>query len=239
MSLIKCPECGKDISDTAPSCPHCGFQLNIKKETVNNIPITESKQKPKKRGLGCLIAIIIFAMFSVFIGFVAINSEPMKEASRGFDKTAAGKFDEDVWGVLLQVVKAHNGLVDAMNVYTAGNTTELDFYNYCKEVSKYADKAYDAFPSNKNKDAKEYVDACKNYTLYLKKTADSLITYVDAKDTGNLSIVQENLNNTQQAATIAVQSRGAFLTAFDYSQEEVEKLANEASAAIEETAAQK
>ncbi len=27
MALIKCPECGKDVSDTAPSCIHCGFSL--------------------------------------------------------------------------------------------------------------------------------------------------------------------------------------------------------------------
>lgn len=27
MALIKCPECGKDVSDTAPSCIYCGFSL--------------------------------------------------------------------------------------------------------------------------------------------------------------------------------------------------------------------
>ncbi len=26
MALEQCPECGKDISTTAESCPHCGFQ---------------------------------------------------------------------------------------------------------------------------------------------------------------------------------------------------------------------
>lgn len=25
--LIKCPECGKDISDQASSCPHCGYPI--------------------------------------------------------------------------------------------------------------------------------------------------------------------------------------------------------------------
>mgnify|MGYP002082164609 CR=1 FL=1 len=25
MALIKCPECGKEISDKAPVCIHCGF----------------------------------------------------------------------------------------------------------------------------------------------------------------------------------------------------------------------
>lgn len=27
MALILCPECGKQISETTPSCPHCGYQL--------------------------------------------------------------------------------------------------------------------------------------------------------------------------------------------------------------------
>lgn len=32
MALIKCPECGKEISDLAVSCPNCGFPLeNLKK----------------------------------------------------------------------------------------------------------------------------------------------------------------------------------------------------------------
>lgn len=31
MALIKCPECGKEVSDAAVSCPNCGF--SIKGET--------------------------------------------------------------------------------------------------------------------------------------------------------------------------------------------------------------
>ena len=27
MSLIKCPECGNDISDQAASCPQCGYPI--------------------------------------------------------------------------------------------------------------------------------------------------------------------------------------------------------------------
>ena len=27
MALIKCPECGNDISDTCDFCIHCGFKL--------------------------------------------------------------------------------------------------------------------------------------------------------------------------------------------------------------------
>lgn len=31
MALIKCPECGKEVSETATVCPNCGF--SIKKQT--------------------------------------------------------------------------------------------------------------------------------------------------------------------------------------------------------------
>ncbi len=39
MALIKCPECGKEISDKAPACIHCGFPLEsvTSKENENCI----------------------------------------------------------------------------------------------------------------------------------------------------------------------------------------------------------
>lgn len=27
MALIKCPECGKETSDSAKVCPNCGFRI--------------------------------------------------------------------------------------------------------------------------------------------------------------------------------------------------------------------
>lgn len=34
MALIKCPECGKDVSDTAKMCPHCGYKIKIRKSIL-------------------------------------------------------------------------------------------------------------------------------------------------------------------------------------------------------------
>ena len=38
MSLIKCPECGQEVSSKAPTCPHCGVRIeaNIKRCPVCN-----------------------------------------------------------------------------------------------------------------------------------------------------------------------------------------------------------
>lgn len=35
MALIKCPECQKEVSDTAETCPHCGYRLKpAKRQTT-------------------------------------------------------------------------------------------------------------------------------------------------------------------------------------------------------------
>ncbi len=46
MALISCPECGKQISDKAAVCIHCGYALNEEKMKALNIKgteVTESK----------------------------------------------------------------------------------------------------------------------------------------------------------------------------------------------------
>ena len=55
MALIKCPECGKDVSDKAVRCPHCGMPLNeihsVTQESTNNDVgrNAELSQSQKKR----------------------------------------------------------------------------------------------------------------------------------------------------------------------------------------------
>ncbi len=44
MALIKCPECGKDVSTAANSCPHCGYPL--KKGNKPKAKTTSSFQNP-------------------------------------------------------------------------------------------------------------------------------------------------------------------------------------------------
>ena len=43
MALIKCPECGKEISNSAKSCPHCGYPLD-KEQPVKQEVVDETKQ---------------------------------------------------------------------------------------------------------------------------------------------------------------------------------------------------
>ena len=37
MALIKCPECGKEISDKANACVHCGYPLDTLERLMEKV----------------------------------------------------------------------------------------------------------------------------------------------------------------------------------------------------------
>lgn len=55
MSLIQCPECKKEISDKALTCPNCGYTLK------------PQQVKETKKNIGCLTRLVIY-----FFGFIII-----------------------------------------------------------------------------------------------------------------------------------------------------------------------
>lgn len=74
MALIKCKECGKEISGTAESCPHCGYR------TAHGRSVTESKT--------LLIQWVICAIL-MFVGLVLVlgNFSPLMELYNEWDNS--------------------------------------------------------------------------------------------------------------------------------------------------------
>ncbi len=73
MALIKCPECGKEISDKASNCPNCGNPIAEKQnEATVQTPKVEVKAKEgcflQTLNAGCMvIAGIIFIIFLIIL----------------------------------------------------------------------------------------------------------------------------------------------------------------------------
>ena len=65
MALIKCPECGKSISDQAISCPECGHPINQK-------PLKKIISK-KTLWIGCAIAFVCIIVGSII--FINISNK--------------------------------------------------------------------------------------------------------------------------------------------------------------------
>lgn len=104
MALIKCKDCGKEISDTRDACIHCGCPINntAKKENINNVYIWLVACTP-------LFSLFIFWIFSYitksyWVGFVVaiifvniqilfiVNDYKMLN-SNGVDTKPLGKFN--------------------------------------------------------------------------------------------------------------------------------------------------
>lgn len=74
MALIKCSECGKEISDKATACPNCGNPIT--QVNKNLVQIDTAPQKRKKYRVGFLISVPIFLIggtLSIIWGFSAIS----------------------------------------------------------------------------------------------------------------------------------------------------------------------
>lgn len=44
MALIKCPKCGKEMSDRAASCPHCGITMEEIKAAMQETALNDARE---------------------------------------------------------------------------------------------------------------------------------------------------------------------------------------------------
>lgn len=96
MALITCPECQKQVSDQAMTCPNCGFPLsstahNLSQPTdINDVlPVDQANQsidsevtpaKPKKRVIAICIA-AVFCIILIAAVAVFVNNNAKKQAA--------------------------------------------------------------------------------------------------------------------------------------------------------------
>ena len=94
MALIKCPECGRDISDKANACVHCGYPLSKvadnaeKKESNKELTQTVESQetllpnKAKKtvsNKTKAIIAVVCILVLALIITICVLKSNHDKK----------------------------------------------------------------------------------------------------------------------------------------------------------------
>lgn len=104
MALVKCPDCGKEISDVAAACPNCGRSM------VSAAPIVNVVQ-PKKKKNGCLVAIAVLFGVSVVGGVIGNMNDAGKAVSRASDSAAAARGDTAAMKRLASAQKAERARV--------------------------------------------------------------------------------------------------------------------------------
>lgn len=155
MAMIKCPECGKEISDLASSCPNCGFPIGFESTNNNNNlnystgnvytyntarDAQREKAKLKNSKLSTWAAICAFFTCTMPIGFILAIIDLKKK-----DETTkhTGSWFAIIFGSLLIVLLFIGGISGNGNDKTAMQNdivqTNIDI-NSTKENTTNTDK---------------------------------------------------------------------------------------------------
>ncbi|GEM_PF-4176548 len=88
MSLIKCPECEKDISNKATSCPNCGCPLNNSQSQSSTPVFKDGNNKNSTQFYNChkyipikIIAVIVCIVVAVCIVIIYFNNKKPSDVS--------------------------------------------------------------------------------------------------------------------------------------------------------------
>lgn len=103
MALIKCPECGKEISDKAPACIHCGYPMNL----VNNDTVDEKKYKIILINYGDSKLRIVHFLCQ----FYGINIGPAKQISENLPATIIDGVTIDKVNEIKSVLDTYNAII--------------------------------------------------------------------------------------------------------------------------------
>ena len=97
MAIIQCPECGREMSDKAEKCIHCGCPLD---GAVQNADVTAPKTKNSKGKTGGVLGafVVFFLIMGLFIfAFVALinNSSSNRSSSNSSGNSDSAVPDPD------------------------------------------------------------------------------------------------------------------------------------------------
>lgn len=261
MALIKCPDCGKEFSDLAPACPNCGRPNQVQPQRPTGSAMANRANTPgptvvqnnngipqstKKKGSGCLIALLAFIFIPFVIGLIVssakkgvgktdnvtpsqldANTENTETLSSSLTKDEAKDIDTKIWDYVYPIITAHNNLLEVMAGYSDGSISELDFYNATKDFRDYVQETWGNPPSVSDENGKSYLESCKDYIIVEQTMAESLLKYIDSKKTSDLSKVEENIERCTQAVQIVASNRGTFLGINDFSDDEIQQIVDE------------
>jgi hypothetical protein len=143
MALIKCKECGKEISDTAVKCPHCGIDRVIEKTGEATIGKQHSSSKMP------LVAIVGILVIGVIVLIYILKSQSTNSQSTEQKPSYAVEDESGLYR--LQKIAVHVdaddfiGNDDGTSGFYAPEIYAIVYHNQDKIVNTYDKAAQDKF----------------------------------------------------------------------------------------------
>jgi len=218
--MIKCSECGHDVSDKADKCPYCGAPIEMDSKiaekdfetTAADIDSKANKKSKKKKIIIIAAVVFVVAIVGIALGINAHNEQMAKNYSKDLSSYTV------------------NALMFGIKCEDVCNTTTSVWYN-C--ISEESDKSTNKYTQNSNgvfyddfNDALEKWFMSDKYSDKLseiekeKDSLDSLYNRIKAYDLGSeeeltaLSSLKEQVGDFYQLTTDPNGSYSDYLESF-------------------------
>jgi hypothetical protein len=156
MALIKCSECGKEISDKAVACPNCGCPVTPVSDNITTETPPQTNEKPKNNNAakGCSCGCLVIIAIVLLIGFIGSTSGTSNnKVSNGLQSMNLTPEQE---ATMLQVFQDSGiGEISSVKLFQSGEA-ETSYYLSDDEVNNIvvwinnADKTVKAIYYNDN-----------------------------------------------------------------------------------------
>lgn len=159
MALIKCSECGSDVSEKASVCPKCGCPLEITKQSISDT----------KKKVVTIVSVIIAIVLILCIGIVLVkySNNPANKAI-SLIKKDLGK---NVTVVSIYYNSEINGCIVRFSLDREDDTATVHLddktVGYQSVMDEYTEKSNSAATDDeKKKYAQELVDYMDLYDIF-------------------------------------------------------------------------
>lgn len=163
MALIKCSECGADISEKASECTKCGCPLDITKQVISDA----KNRKRKKVIIFLTVALALIMILSMGIFIVKYNNDPGNIAVRLIKKDFGNNISVDSIYYNSEV----NGCIVKFSANGEDNTATVHLNDktagYQSVMDEYTKKSDSATTDEEKKQyAQQLVDYMDLYDIF-------------------------------------------------------------------------
>ncbi len=156
MALIKCPECGKEISDSAKNCPQCGYPLHTE-EAENQDEQSNSKEEvktivvEKKSRHGCLTFILVAVAIILAIVICTPSSSELSDQPESFEQVTVNQMRDDLKSNEIKAQNTYKGKWFEITGRLGDMDSDGSYFNLEDEHFLYAYTVQCYIPSNNRK----------------------------------------------------------------------------------------
>lgn len=200
MAIIKCPECGKEISDTCKKCIHCGYKVNANK--INDI-CKEKRRKIHPKYILYLVGVIIIIIAT---GLIITKNQTLYATANYLYKQQKYDKAEKVYSYIKKYKDSEKLEKQAAHLYDVKTDKEKPVIHGIKEgeivdiefgekfnLEDFLDEKT-TFTDNVSKEIDEYLMETAD-NIFNSKTAD-VDTMQPGEYDSNISIEDEAGNKT-------------------------------------------